>query len=272
MPRRIIFGGPSEIYDDDEDYHPSLVQQGYGEHAAHNQDYYSYAGLGDGVAYAQEMPEEAQRGLTYNANEDMHEAWDRDGVPVKRRPGAMGSYWVKGALRREVDDDSEDRDDDEDDAEQGSDEEDGDDPVRRGYQVYLGSSLKQRKKGAANVLLEESLEDELVEEDGLPEHKYSYQCVEPGVISEHRYANAWDRDEEVGEDLGEDTEKGQEYSGRVYVLNNQGGHMAPCGDDKEHGDNEEYDDDDEEYGCNDICNKLGIVDSEDDDEPEYDDE
>lgn len=74
MAQRIIFGGPSEIFEDDDDYHPSLVQLDYSEHAAHNEDYYANSGLGDGVACAQEMPGEAQRGLTYNALEDMREA------------------------------------------------------------------------------------------------------------------------------------------------------------------------------------------------------
>lgn len=53
MSQRIIFGGPDEL-DDTGAYgdHPSMVELGCGEHAAHNGDYYQYSGLGAGVAFA----------------------------------------------------------------------------------------------------------------------------------------------------------------------------------------------------------------------------
>ncbi|KFY83377.1 hypothetical protein V498_08119 [Pseudogymnoascus sp. VKM F-4517 (FW-2822)] len=117
MSQRIIFCGPSEIYEDDYDYHPSLAQLSYGEHPAHNEDYNTYADLGGGVAFAQEIPEEAQRGLTYNALEDMREAWERDGVGARRQAGAMGSLCVEGAPRGRNDDEDEDEDGGEDDDE-----------------------------------------------------------------------------------------------------------------------------------------------------------
>lgn len=234
MSQRIIFGGPSEIYEDDDDYHPSLVELGYGEHAAHNEDYNAYAGLGGGVAFVQEMPEEAQRGLTYNALEDMREAWGRDGVGARRQAGAMGSLWAEGALRGRNNDEDGDEDEGEDDNE--ADEAD----VRRGHQIFLGSSLRQQHRGATDVALEESLWDDLSKENELPDHRRGYQCAEPALFSEHRYANAWDNDNEAEED-----------GGRVFVIDRDGEHLAPCGDD-------------EEYGCRDICERAGAYDLEDD--------
>jgi hypothetical protein len=58
------------------------------EQAAHNTDYISYCGLGDGVLFVRDMPEEAQRGLTYE-NEDTLEQFGRDGIGRRREPGAM---------------------------------------------------------------------------------------------------------------------------------------------------------------------------------------
>lgn len=193
MSQRIIFGGPSEIYEDGYDYHPSLVQIGSDEHAAHNEDYNAYSGLGGGVAFAQEMPEEAQRLLTYNALEYMREAWERDGVGARRQAGAMGSLWVEGALRGRNDDDDEDEDEDEGEYDDEVDEVDEAD-VRRGHQIFLGSSLRQRHRGVTDVALEESLWDDLAEENELPDHRRGYQCAEPALFSEHRYANSWDND------------------------------------------------------------------------------
>ncbi|OBT55305.1 hypothetical protein VE04_04044 [Pseudogymnoascus sp. 24MN13] len=235
MSQRVIFGGPSEIYEDGYDYHPSLVQIGYGEHAAHNEDYNAYAGLGGGVAFAQEMPEEAQRVLTYNALEDMREAWERDGVGARRQAGAMGSLWVEGALRGRNDDEDEDEGEYDDEVDE-VDEAD----VRRGHQIFLGSSLRQRHRGVTDVALEESLWDDLAEENELPDHRRGYQCAEPALFSEHRYANSWDNDNEDEED-----------GGRVFVMDRDGEHLAPDGDD-------------EEYGCRDICEGAAAYDLEDD--------
>lgn len=142
----MIFGGPSELYPDKYPTHPPLVERDYGEHAAHNPDYDRYAGLGSGVAYGQEMPEEAQRGLVYNANQDMQEALERDGIPKKKRPGAMGSYWAQGAVGRDGSVEEEDDYDDYDDSDD-NDDNDSDDNIRRGGQIYLGSSMKQKQKG-----------------------------------------------------------------------------------------------------------------------------
>jgi hypothetical protein len=241
MPQRIIFGCPNKL-DEEGLYgdHASLVRRNYGEHAVHNEDYYQYAGLGGGVAFAQEMPEEAQRCLAYNAYEDMREARQRDGVPRKGHSGAMGSLWVRGALRREHKDKEEELDN-----EEGDDE----DNVCRGYQIYLGSSLRKRRRDADDVALEESLYDDLVDEDGkLPDHRRQYQCAEPGLLSEHRYANNWDKNDD---DEDEDND-----GGRIYVVNAQGEHLAPCGEDTE------------EYGCDDICDRVGAygLDSNRDDE------
>ena len=228
MSKRTIFGGPSEIYPDVYPTHPPLVESGYGEHSAHNPDYYHYAGLGGGVAYAQEMPESAQRALAHNANEDMRESLERDNIPNKRQPGAMGSYWVPGAVRRDASDE----------------DEDSKDNVKQGRQMYVGSSMKQKQKGECEVALESNLHDQLAgKDDELPVHRRRYQCAEPGLISEHRYEN--DRDYDGKED--DDGEKG----GRFYVEDQAGSHLPPCG----HG---------SEYGCAKMCNITGDEDIADD--------
>jgi hypothetical protein len=231
-----VFGGPSDVFPEEYPTHPSLVDLDYGEHSAQNPDYNHYAGLGGGVAYAQEMPASAQRGLVFDANQDMTEAFERDGISNKRQPGAMGSYWVPSAITRDTstEDGDEDEDEDEDD--------DTDDNVRRGHQIYLGSSMKQKRKGENEVALESSLHDQLAgEDDELPDHRRSYQCAEPGLISEHRYENAWDDADGEGEDEG----------GRFYVEDRGGNYLPPCG----HG---------SEYGCGDICRITGDEDLGDD--------
>lgn len=158
----------------------------------------------------------------------------------------MGSLWVPGALRGGNDDEDEDGGEDKDEVEEAN--------ARRGHQIYLASSLRQRQGGAAEVALEESLWDDLAEEDELPDHRRAYQCAEPALFSEHRYANAWD-----------DVDEAEEDGGRVFVTNRNGEHTAPRPDDGEHDDDgQNDDDDDEEYGCRDICETVGAYDLEDD--------
>ncbi|KAN0089178.1 hypothetical protein V8E51_019438 [Hyaloscypha variabilis] len=175
MSERIIFSGPSEIYPELYDHHPSLVELGY----------------------------------------DMREAWERDGVRVRRQAGAMGSLWVEDALRGGKED--EHKDDEVDEAD-----------VRRGHQIFLASSLKQRHHGADDVALEESLWDDLAEGKELPDHRRNYQCAEPALFSEHRYANAWDEGGDANDEVEED-------GGRVFVVGRNGEHLAPCGGDGEFG-------------------------------------
>jgi hypothetical protein len=245
MDRRLVFGVPSDVFPEEYPTHPSLVDLGYGEHSPRNPDYIRYAGLGDGVAYAQDMPASAQRDLVYNAAQDMEEAFERDGISKKRWPGAMGSYWAAGAVRRDVEEDE--------------DEDAADDSVRRGHQIYLGSSLKEKQKGADEVVLEPSLYEQLAgEEDELRGHRMRYRCAEPGLISDHRYANAWDyagddaEDDEVEDHSDNDGDSGDEdrgdeaggQGGRFYVEDAEGNYMPPCGHDKA-------------YGCRDICVVTG---------------
>ena len=146
---------------------------------------------------------------------------------------------MEGALRGGSDDEHEDEDD-EDGKEYDDEVHEAD--VRRGHQIFVGSSLKQRRRGAADVALQESLWDDLAEDNELPDHRRSFQCAEPALFSEHRYANAWDEnnDDEVEED-----------GGRVFVVDRDGEYLAPCGGD-------------EEYGCRDICDEVAAYDLEDD--------
>lgn len=250
MSRRIIFGCPDEL-DEAGLYgnHPSMVELRYDEHAAHNPGYHQYAGLGDGVAFAQGMPEEAQRGLAYNAMESMREACARDNLSRKRRPGAMGSLRVDGALRR-----GNEEDEDEDVVDEAD--------VRRGHQIYIGSSMKQRANNVDEVALEESLYNDVVDEDGeLPEHRRNWQCAEPAMLSNHRYANDWDQaedDEQEGHEDGEDEDEAD--GGRVYVVDHNGRYLPPCEEDSDG------------IGCDELCDRVGAHDLEDEFEDDDDDD
>jgi hypothetical protein len=226
MSERIVFGGPSDVFPNKYPTHPSLVDLGHGEHSAHNPDYYHYSGLGGGVTFAQEMPASAQRGLAQNANEDMSEQFKQDKISKGKQPGAMGSYWVSGATRREMNDENENAKDN----------------IRRGHQIYVGSSMKQKQKGEYEVGLESDLHEQLAGGNGeLPDHRRHYQCAEPGLISEHRYENAWDN---ANHEAQNDRKKEDGKGGRFYVEDRKGHHLPPCG----HG---------SEYGCADICAITG---------------
>lgn len=212
MARRIIFGGPSEINPNAYPSHPRLVSDSHGEHSARNPGYVHSAGQGAGVTYGQQMPEAAQRGLTRNANADMQES--------KGAPGAMGSYWAPGTVRRDsgsVDDKSSDNNKRND--------------SRHGHQLFLGSSMNRRSKNPPEVVLEPDFRAQVERDDHtLPSHRRGYKCAEPGLISEHRYAN---KAEETGR-----------QAGRFYIQGRAGGHYPPCG----HG---------SDYGCRDICAVTG---------------
>jgi hypothetical protein len=230
MSQRIIFGGPSELFLEDYPTHPSLVSHGYGEHSTHNSDYHHYAGSGGGVAYAQEMPASAQRDLVYNATQDMVSAFERDKVPKKKQPGAMGSYLAEGSLRRE----SSSKDDNEDTSKAFTKYTERD--VRRGNQIYLGSSMKQKGKGDYEVALESNLYDQLApNHNQLPQHRRNFQCAEPGLISDHRYNNA----------SCNGIQPDPSYQGgRFYVEDRQGTYLPPCGHSPE-------------YGCGAMCTVTG---------------
>lgn len=246
---RLIFGGPSDIDPDEYPTHPSLVELGYAEHAARNPDYNHYGGLGAGVTYREEIPESALRNMVYNANEDMQEDFEPDANNIgrKRRPGAMGAYLVSGTVRRDRSSD-EDEASEEDEAYDRND--DRSDDARHGHQIYLGSSMRRRHADPARVALEESFQDDVVGEDGSrPVHGHNWQCAEPGLISEHRYANGLEgSDNDKGsyhsDDVDEDDDGGGNHAGRFYIVDGGGNHMPPCHHDSS-------------YGCHDICAVTG---------------
>jgi hypothetical protein len=267
MSRRMTFGGADDL-DPDGDYgdHPSLVQLSEGEHSAHNEEFYHYAGGGGGVAFAQNMSERVQRNLTYNAMYDMQEEMLRDGVPRRGRPGAMGSLWAEGALRRG--DNGEDGGGDGG----GGDFEAQEEDIRRGHQLFLGSSMRRRRdlteEGEYQVALGSNLWEQLADVgDGeLPDHRRDWNCAEPGMFSEHEHANSWDGQTGHVFDGGAGTEEGYQQAeaeapefegdlyadggedgGRVYVVDHEGQHMAPCGDDSC-------------YGCRNLCEQVGAYD------------
>jgi hypothetical protein len=200
-----------------------LVQHGASQHAAANPGANQYSGMGAGVTYAQQMPEGAQVGLTYNAHQDMDAAAPGDGVANKRLPGAMGSLSIPGAVKPAGSTSA-----------PGANGEDPSD-VRRGYQMYLGSSLKGKSNAnkRATATLEPGLQDTLTQTNGgsLAAHRNKYNCTEPATLSEHGYANSWDP-------------SGSSQGGRVYVDQSDGTTLPPCGEDGQ-------------YGCRDVVSALG---------------
>jgi len=232
--------------------HPSLVRLGNSKHSATNPDYYHYDGFGAGVTFARELfdspeaqqiQERVQRALTVSALEDMEDAWSRDSVLLNskypasdtRKPEAMGSLWAVGEARP------------------GDEVEEGD--VRTGYQFYVGSSMKQRRKKPPSVVLEDSLWEDLIYEnspDGMPVHRRFFRCAEPGLISEQRYANP-EHYEDAEEDGNADASRGHD-GGQVFVYGfpksdeaRVGDYFPPCGHPPE-------------YGCVDLCRAVGVRD------------
>ncbi|KAF2821446.1 hypothetical protein CC86DRAFT_426730 [Ophiobolus disseminans] len=269
MPRRTQFGGPSEIFPNEYSSAPRLVDLSATEHDARNPGHTRYSGLGNGVAYGQRIPDSALRELTYNANADQRElhqelhpypvdATDkvREKIDQKYLPGAMGSYSSRGTLMRDMaggsdaeDDDEDDttgefEDDDEAEGEQYNElEEDGDvnDDARHGYQIFLSSSSKhaQKAKNCA-VDLAPGLDGEVRLDGSLPAHRTGWHCAEQGMVSDHHDANAGMPSYDNADD--DDDED------RVFVVDPQGRHMAPCGHATD------------QYGCEDFCRAIGARD------------